>query len=186
MAAMGEVPGFMPRRGLAFAPEELMGVARKGYKARKPRARYTHSGYDSAGVPLPAGIEMLPPRTTPQRPPTMRQLAARANIREATAEWRAFVAQRPGQPRAAVVAEWRMHHPRKIPKYNTFGRESYRHQRLLESAAAQGLSPVWHSSQGMKPAFRKRYSTLEIAGHPYASTWVDPTTGTLHGSGMLY
>jgi len=165
---------------------------------RKARAKYVHAGYGPDGIPLAVVPLMMPPKFGPARAPSARQLAARANIRNATAGWRAFAAARKGtMSRDAMVAEWRQMHPKpasKFPPFSTKGREHFRYQRLYESARSRGLNPVWHSSQGMKPGMAvskrtgRRYPlqmrNLTIADHPYGSVWQEGQD--LHGSGRVY
>jgi hypothetical protein len=172
-------------------------MARKGY-TRKPRAKYVHAGYGPDGIPLAVEPIMMPPRFGPSRAPSVRQLAARANILNATAEWRAFAAARKGtMTRDQMVAEWRQTHPKResrFPPFSTKGREHFRYQRLYEQARSRGLTPVWHSSQGMKPGMGvsprtgRRYPlqmrSLMIQGRPYGSVWQEGQE--LHGSGRVY
>ena len=164
----------------------------------KVRERLIHQGFDlgPVGVPLPPRRVLLSGPRRPRGPPSELQLAARARLAsgESTQAWRAFVAARPGQTRDATVAQWRLAHPDKRHGSRRGGEHS-RYMRLQRYASALGVPAVWESTRGLPGPGRLRsartgnmypgrWSSTQVAGHPYGSMWQD--AAGLHGSGMVY
>lgn len=149
-----------------------------------------HTGYLPGGIPdIPRQIA----RKTSGKPPSAKQLAARAKFAEPGGpmdRWQEFRQMHPGVGPKELSALWhaaglstRENPP--LPRRASHAGEALRYARLVDAAKKQKVPFVWHSSR-VKPGVQahSRLSDLTFLGRPYGEQFMHE--GALHGSGRVY